>query len=49
MGQFTLTWSFDKINCALSLFGLCSLTDKVAVFGTVDGGSIPSRGTFVVV
>ncbi|GEM_PF-861873 len=24
--------------------GLCSLTDKVPVFGTGDGGSIPSRG-----
>lgn len=26
-------------------FSLCSLTDKVPVFGTGDGGSIPSRGT----
>ena len=33
----------------MSFSRLCSLTDKVPVFGTGDGGSIPSERVFVTV
>ena len=43
---FQLFWYKMIVKPRLSLpFSLCSLTDKVPVFGTGDGGSIPSRGT----
>lgn len=44
-----IRWVYTCTN--VSLKGIyrcicpCSSTDRVAVFGTVDGGSIPSKGT----
>ena len=48
-----LTWLSEKelasqciITPSCLRVGPCSLTDKVPVFGTVDRGSIPFRGTY---